>query len=116
MALPARDPVGLQTKTASFTASPAVDYYNVDTTAGAVTVTLPAASTLGVINQPSPIPQGSMKLVNVWTFMRTTATANAVTITPASGTINGGANLSLAAQWNWAIVWTDGANFFAADG
>ena len=115
MPAPARTLRSVQTKTAAFTASPAVNTYNVDTSGGAVTVTLPAPSTISY-NMSTPKPDGAVKLCPEWTIIRTTATVNNVTISPASGTINGGANVTLGAQWAFAIIWTDGTNYFTADG
>lgn len=86
----------LDPKTAAFTLSIQQDAYTVDTTAGAVVATLPAASS---------VPIGTPFLVEV------IAGTNSCTLTPAAGdTVDGGASFSLSrTQTTAAMIVSDGA-------
>lgn len=69
---------------------------NVTTGASAVTITLPAAPVAGRIAQVKKVDAG----------------AGAVAVTPASGTLDGAASQSLAAQNHGILVQSDGTNWF----
>lgn len=84
----------LVSKTANYTASVNDCTILVNATGGAVTVQLPFS--------------GSS--FSVWTVKKTDASVNAVTVQGVSGTIDGAATFSLAAQNNSVTVQGDGAN------
>lgn len=48
----------------------------------------------------------------MWHYFWKVTAGNIVTFTPASGTINGGASLTLATQYTGLLVWTDGTEYF----
>lgn len=70
-------------------------FYEVDATAGPVTVTLNAAIFAG-------FPSVTVKKID--------ATANAVTVTPNIGTIDGAASLSWSTQWQSYTLYPSPAN------
>lgn len=71
-----------------------------DPTSNAITVTIPAA--------------GADWQSGRTLFFRSTGVTNAVTIQPASGTIDGAANITLAAAAvHGAMVVSDGSNYFS---
>lgn len=69
----------------------------VDTTAGAVTITLPAASKSKDYS---------------FTVKRITATANGVTVTATSGNIDGGASVTIGTQYKALTFKSDGTNYW----
>jgi hypothetical protein len=86
-----------RTETAAYTAAPWDHTIRVDATAGAVTVTLPPAS---------------LHTGKVYVVLKVDASGNAVTINPdAAETINGAATRSLAAQFNVAMIQSNGASW-----
>jgi hypothetical protein len=88
----------LKSVTAAYTATATDFFIYCNPSGGAFTVTLPAGS--------SSIPGRVYGVAS-------TGTTNAVTVAPASGTIDGGANASLASgavHAKWFI--TDGTNWF----
>ena len=87
----------ISAKTANYTYTPSDAVINVDTTAGNVTITV------------NPTIFNKIGL----TVRKTSADANTVTITPSSGTINGGASVSLTAQNQVALVTSDWTNLDA---
>jgi len=82
-------------KSGAYTAQTSDEIILVDASGGAVTITLPAASN-----------EGQVLLIK-----KIDNSANAVTVVPGGGdTIEGAANISLASQWDGAILTADGAN------
>ena len=82
----------VSTQTASFTAGPATDYL-IDTTAGAVTVTLPpAASNAGV----------------KYSFTKKNSSANNIALTGVLGVS------AISTQYARAVVYSDGTNWYGA--
>lgn len=88
---------GITSVTANYTVLTSDGVVLVDTTSGAVTVTLPAPSFVG----------------EAYTIKRISATANNATIATAdSATIDGAATDTLAAQWAFVKVVSDGTDWF----
>lgn len=99
------DTVGTKvvTKTAAFTADANAEVYLCSTTGGAYAATLPSAASSKVYS--------SGRAVRL-TFKRTTATANAVTVTAVgSETIDGSGTYALSAQYATVTVVSDGTNW-----
>lgn len=88
----------INTKAADYTYTPTDKVINVDTTAGNVTITI------------NPTIFNKLGL----TIRKTSADANTVIITPSSGTINGGASITLTAQNQVALITSDWTNLDAA--
>ncbi len=84
-------------KTANYTVGVLEGISLFDTTAGNIAVTLPAAA--GALGRE-------------YIIKRTSAGANTLTITPASGTIDGAANTTISAQWGVVRLFSDGTNWF----
>lgn len=72
------------------------EWCNVNATSAAIAITLPP-----VAAYLDPI-----------TVKKTDSSANAVTVTPASGTIDGAASYILSAQWSTVTLNSDGTNWF----
>jgi hypothetical protein len=88
-----------KTVTSAYTMNPADELLLVDASAGAVTVTLPRAQNIG---------SGTQRRVQ-----KIDSSANAVTIQCAgSDLINGAASIALNAQWDDALLESDGVNRF----
>lgn len=85
----------LQTKTSNYTALTTDGLILVDCTSGAVTITLPAVAV------------GRSLIVK-----KIDSTINAVTIAPASGLIDGAANVALANQWQARTLVSNGTDWF----
>lgn len=84
-------------KTSAYTLTEANDICLVDATGGAVTITLPTAA-----GKPG----------RTYTVKKIDASANAVTVDgDGSETIDGAANVSLAAQWDSVRLFSDGTNW-----
>lgn len=82
-------------KAANYSANP-WDTVLMDASSGPVTVTLP------------PPSAGTQVVVK-----KTDPSANAVTISSPSGTVDGGVSLSVSTQWTAITVVSDGTNYFA---
>jgi hypothetical protein len=87
-----------QPKTTGFTAAATCAKYLCDATGGAFAATLPAAA-------------GCKATL---TFKKSDASANAITVTPAAGTIDGAATYALSTQYSTVILASDGTNWFIA--
>jgi len=85
----------VQTKTANYTATPLDNVVFANAATGAFTVTLPA------------VASGQQLIVK-----KIDATTNLVTVAPASGTIDGAANMALGVQWQSRTFVSDGQNWF----
>jgi len=91
--------VGIVTKTAAYTATNTDTIVLADATAAAFTVTLPTSAN----GFNSPVGQ-------ILHIKKKDVSANAVTIAAqGADTIQGAANISLAAQYNSRTLWTDGS-------
>lgn len=73
-------------------------FWYVDTTSGAVSITLPRADEAGADT--------------IYTVIRTTAGANALTVSAASGNINGAASVSMSTQYAANRFISDGSNYY----
>jgi hypothetical protein len=82
------------TKTAAYTAVTTDNLLLADATTAAFTITLPAVAAGQLL-----------------TVKKIDSTANAVTISPASGTIDGAATDSIAIQWQARTYVSDGTNW-----
>lgn len=72
------------------------DWCNADATSAAFTIILP------------PVLSGYDEIV----VKKVDASANAVTVAPASGTIDGAASYQLVAQWSTVVLNSDGTNWY----
>lgn len=90
--------VPVKSITANYTAKAGVDTVILcDVTGGAITVTLPAAQYVG----------------ETFAIIKNNGAANAVTVSPASGTINGSSSASLASgAFHGMLVVSDGTNYW----
>lgn len=90
--------VGIATKTVTFTADDLGTTYICDATAGNITANLPAAATVSG---------------QVFSFVKKDVSANTITIDGnAAETINGAATKVLTAQYDKALIQSDGSNWF----
>lgn len=91
--------MAIKTVSANYTATAADNTLLVNTTGGAYTITLPTATSFaGRIYTIKKIGTGGID--------------NQLTITPASGTIDGGANYVIYNDWTYVTLQTDGSNWY----
>lgn len=91
--------MSINTVTSNYTLTASDNTVLANTTSGAITITLPnPASFAGRIYTIKKIGTGGID--------------NELTITPASGTIDGGANYKIYNDWTYVTLQTDGTNWF----
>jgi hypothetical protein len=91
--------MAIKTVSANYTATAADNTLLVNTTGGAYTITLPTATGFaGRIYTIKKIGTGGID--------------NQLTITPAAGTIDGGANYIIYNDWTYVTLQTDGSNWY----
>src|SRR5207237_2391799 len=90
--------MAINTVSANYTASASDNTILANTTSGSITITLPAAASItGRIYTLKKIGSGGID--------------NPLTITPASGTIDGGASFIIYNDWSYVTLQTDGTNW-----